>query len=114
MKKGIHANIYRSNSGEFSGGGISARCGTVTVIGAGYEGSFVPSKGAPAVKLVTRRIAGLEYKHLEPVEAPAPGNAGWMFGGTYVASSDARFPHDYPLPLHDRQEKSGDYTVLSN
>lgn len=27
-----------------------------------------------------------------------------MFGGTYVSTSDSRFPSDYPLPLHDRFE----------
>ena len=27
-----------------------------------------------------------------------------MFGGTYVKTTDSRFPFDYPLPLHDRYE----------
>lgn len=27
-----------------------------------------------------------------------------MFGGTFVYSSDSRFPEKYPVPLHDRFE----------
>lgn len=32
------------------------------------------------------------------------GRSGGMAGGTFVYTSDSRFPFDYPLALHDRFE----------
>jgi len=56
----------------------------------------------PAVKLVRRIIGGTEYIHAEPMEKPS--GLGWMASGAFLESSDSRFPNDYPIPLHDRQE----------
>ena len=113
MQTGLHAYIHRWGLGDCSNGGISSRCEAVTIVGDGIEGPFIPSKEYPAVRLVRRQICGREHLHLEPVEAPKRGNIGWMFGGTYVAVCDDRFPHDYPLPLHDRQETAIHYDILS-
>ena len=54
------------------------------------------------VKMVTRQIFGKEHKHIEPYRA-ATGR-GWMAGGAFAYTSDSRFPHKYPLSIHDRQE----------
>lgn len=31
--------------------------------------------------------------------------AGPMFGGQFIYTSDSRFPHDYPISIHDRYEE---------
>lgn len=67
----------------------------------------------PVLKLVTRQIGGREYKHVEPVGIVPAGMIGWMAGGTFVYSSDSRFPNQYPLSLHDRTETAKQYERLS-
>ena len=62
-------------------------------------------------KVVERNIGGRVYRHVEPVENPT--GLGWMAGGTFVSSSDSRFPGDYPLSLHDRQETVAQYAICS-
>ena len=42
-----------------------------------------------------------------------PEGVGWMDGGCVVYSHDSRFPSDYPLNLHDRQETQEMYNALS-
>lgn len=48
-------------------------------------------------------VFGEPYIYAEPAQ---PGN--YMFGGTYIKTSDSRFREatgiSYPIPLHDRQE----------
>lgn len=57
--------------------------------------------GRPVLVLVRRMIYGREYLHAEPVGA----NGKFMWGGNFIYSSDGRFPNDYPLKVHDRDEK---------
>jgi hypothetical protein len=42
-----------------------------------------------------------------------PEYIGWMFGGNFVYTSDSRFPNDYPIPIHDRQETQEQQNILS-
>lgn len=65
-------------------------------------------------KVVRRNLWGKEYLHVEPVKAPK--GVGWMSGGTFVYSCDARFNRisEYPLSLHDRCESQELYNRLSN
>lgn len=106
--KGLTVWVYRTfdRSGKVSdctNGGISATHNTLTIIPC--DGPTEPTPDAPAVTVVTRFIFGREYKHLVPCDEngkPLPG--WWMFGGNYAKTSDSRFPNDYPLPIHDRQE----------
>jgi len=67
-------------------------------------------------KVVTRTIAGREYKHIEPFVQHDEGCTGWMSGGSLAYSSDARFHDisDYPLSIHDRQETWAQYEALSS
>ena len=101
---GLIIEVYRAADRDCTAGGISSNHNGLTLIDA--AGPFDPSDEYPAVKLVTRQIAGREYKHLEPV-APVPsGGTGYMFGGNYGATSDSRFRaiSQYPLAIHDRVE----------
>ncbi|MEG1894671.1 MAG: hypothetical protein RR162_00425 [Oscillospiraceae bacterium] len=65
------------------------------------------------VKMVSRKLCGGEYKHIEPF-APAE-HLGWMSGGSVAGCSDGRFCRmsQYPLSVHDRQETQEQYNRLS-
>ena len=97
--KGMIASIY-SASYNCSNKGISYYHTKVTIVGEGIPELFEPSKDAPAVKLHDKH----GYKCFVPDKEVDSGNAGWMFGGCFVYTSDSGFPEQYPIPLHDRQE----------
>ena len=105
---GLHCNIYNSDLGNCSAGGISSRVKCVTLMDAD-NGPSEPTAEFPAVKLVRRRISGEDYIHAEPVE-PCPSGACRMAGGTFIYSCDSRYReavgHSYPVSLHDRHEFS--------
>jgi len=107
--KGITALVYRDALGtDFSNRGISARAMEVTVIGEGIDPVFAPTPERPAVRLVKNKHFQDATVHAEPV-APAGEPAPWyMFGGTFIFSSDTRFRraagHYGAVPLHDRHE----------
>lgn len=113
--KGLLVSILEDKRiGNCSNNGISSRCSQVVLVGEGIPEIFEPSEDAPAVKLVKRILfCTKEYIHCEPVESTRRGNVGYMAGGTFVYSSDSRFPSDYPIPLHDRQETQEQYDMLS-
>lgn len=107
--KGITAHIFRDSQGiDFSRRGISARVREVTVIGPGLDPVFPAGGDRPAVRLVAREGLGGPTIHAVPV-TPAGEPVPWfMFGGTFIFSSDSRFRraagHYGAVPLHDRVE----------
>ena len=111
MPRGLCVEVFVSQFGSCSNGGISARCVEVILVGDGMPEISESSLERPAVKLVRRNLPSklrggerAEYIHAEPVDGPDPERAGWMFGGTCIYTSDSRFPSEYPIKLHDRQE----------
>ena len=120
--KGLRLNVYRSKScfsdqikdSDCSNGGISARCNQVTLVGPNIREVFDATPEAPAVKIISRIICGeLAYQHVEPVEPVKNGYCGYCAGGALVYTSDSRFPSQYPLSLHDRQDTYADAETLS-
>lgn len=99
---GLRADIYRMDDRDYSNGGISSRCGTVTIVN--VDGPDEPSDDAPAVRLAERG----GHRCLEALDRPE-GWVGPMFGGCYV-NIDRR--HDL-VPLHDRHETVELYASLS-
>ena len=69
-------------------------------------GIFSPDPDSPAVRLVRRVIGGVSYTHAEPVMPEGAPDPCWMFGGTFIFTSDSRMTGiaSYPIPLHDRSE----------
>lgn len=113
--KGMRVQVYWPADGHQStNGGISSTVSRITIIGEGVPQRDEPSADAPAFKLVIRDIFGTPYKHLEPVERPDPGNAGWMMGGNYASWTGNGFPNLYPIPIHDRQETPEQFEMMSN
>ena len=101
MKKGMTAYIYRSDYDCE----LNKMYGkeAVTLIDPEIPGLHYPTEERPAVILVRRKIGGREYIHAEPLQ-PEGENKWYMSGGTFISACDGRFPHDYPIGLHDRYE----------
>lgn len=108
--KGITALIFRDALGtDFSNRGISARVMEVTVIGEGIDPVFEATEQRPAVRIVKNEHFYREtVVHAEPVTPEGEPVPWYMFGGTFIFSSDARFRratgHYGAVPLHDRRE----------
>ena len=108
--RGITALIYRDTLGtDFSNRGISARVMEVTVIGEGIDPVFEATEERPAVRLVKNEHLHREtVVHAEPITGAGEPAPRFMFGGTFIFSSDARFRraagHYGAVPLHDRRE----------
>jgi hypothetical protein len=116
------ASIYRDADGsDCSNGGISGRVKQVVIVD--VPGPFEPTKDAPAVRLVVRKLGKHNYVHAEPVEGPGDG-VGPMFGGAFIHTSDSRFGetvaklsgygHGFPVALHDRWESQELYNAMSH
>ena len=105
--KGLLAFILRQGQ-DCSNKGISSRADQVIIIGEGIPQIFEASETAPAVRLMKRgdRIIAV------PVNQPE-GMLGPMMGGTFIYTSDSRFPAGYPIALHDRFETQAQYDALS-
>jgi hypothetical protein len=109
MRNGLICYVYKTP--ELNGcalGGISERHNCVLLVGDGVDGPFdeqnARATGMPVVVLVRREhlaTGGGPYFHAIP-----DGATGTMMGGAFIYSIDARFPFDYPLPLHDRIDRS--------
>jgi hypothetical protein len=77
----------------------------VTIIDEEVPEIFKPDESRPAVRLIRRkfRFGSDEYEYIHAVPYNQSDSEG-MFGGTFIYSSDSRFPSKYPIPLHDRVE----------
>ena len=107
--KGITALIYRDALGiDFSNRGISATVTEVTVVGPGIDPVFEATDERPAVRIVKRENASGTIYHAEPLPTQGEPAPWYMFGGTFIFSSDSRFRESIDfygaLPLHDRRE----------
>lgn len=107
--KGLIASVFKSDLGDCSNGGISGKVESVVIVNC--NGPFDPSESMPAVEIRTGNLPGT-VKAI-PVEGKDENKIGWMFGGTFIYTSDSRFPYNYPVPLHDRQESQELNEILS-
>lgn len=96
--KGLRADIYRSD--YRSDLNRLDKVEQVTLVGVGIPEIFEVDEKAPAVRIGT--IMG--HEHVRPFEDAPEGMTGYMMGGSFVWTSDSRFPAKYPLPLYDRAE----------
>lgn len=110
--RALPISVYKSNSSDCTNGGITSKYSSLLLV---CEDGFieVDETNPPEnlVKVVTRKLFGKEYKHIEPYARPT--ELGWMAGGNLAYTCDSRFPSDYPLSVHDRQETQELYNMLS-
>ena len=107
MEKGLLCWIYTNKQfGDCSCNGISARFQKVVVLNnpefpeVQVPEIFEPSEDAPAVRIGQ---AGRKF-HVYCVESKEINKRWTMCGGSYVATSDGRWPFEGPVSLHDRVE----------
>lgn len=102
--KGLHCLILQPKTfPNCSNHGISERCSEITLVGEGIPEIFEATDQEPPVIIETRKVFGTTYYHAVPVKIKESGK-WYMMGGCFIWTSDSRFPHDYPIPLHDRVE----------
>lgn len=103
MKKGLIVDVlrYRNGAMDCTLGGPSSRYEEFTLIDDDVQAPFAVCDERPEINLVRRTIGGKPYVHAVP--ASLKGKQV-MFGGNYIVTSDSRFPHQYPIPVHDRVE----------
>jgi hypothetical protein len=97
VMKGLVCDIFKSDYNSDLNV-IASKCNSVTLVGEGIPEIFNASDDAPAV--TWKKIANTQH-----IAAVPEGETKWvMFGGTFIYTSDSRFPAEYPIPLHDRIE----------
>ena len=113
--KALNILIYKFPLGDCTNRGISSKFNDLLLTCDKAGGKDIDEKNPPEnlCKLVTRNIAGKEYKYIEPVKPVKKGNVGYCSGGNIAYSNDARFPSDYPLSIHDRQDTQEQYDALT-
>lgn len=117
--KCLPVDVFRSHYGDCSNGGISA--GNNTLYLECERGFLDKDPSDPTcLRLVKREFGGGTYYHAESYTGKAAifsrtdgATVGPLFGGTFIYTSDSRFPADYPIPLHDRYETPEQYDALS-
>lgn len=114
--RALKANIFKPSFGDFSNGGISSQFDEVFIECPDgpieFDINCLPKNFVrPIYRLSHSKESG--YYSARPAFPVSKGCVGWMFGGCLIYSSDSRFPSDYPLPLHDRQETQREYELNS-
>lgn len=104
MKKGLLVEIFKPVWGSCSNNGLSSKADKCIIIGNGVPEIFSVTDDSPAVQVVERQLNHGPYLTAYPVDKDGKVDTGCMFGGTFIYTSDARFPAKYPIPLHDRKE----------
>jgi hypothetical protein len=97
--KGLTCNIYRSDFLDPLA--VLHDVKRVTLIGEGLPEIFEPDNKAPAVKIGFTEFSGRKHFHAVPIGLEKEWT---MSSGSFIWTSDSRFPFDYPVCLHDRVE----------
>ncbi len=113
--KGLICSILEPKDlGNCSNNGISAKFKVVTLLGLlRLDGTlepvadlFEPTLDCPPVIIKERKVCGAQlYFSAHPCDNDGKELQGqYMAGGCFIKTCDSRFPLDYPVSLHDRQE----------
>ena len=121
MKKYLKLEIFKSQMGDCSNGGLSSKYGTCFVE---CDCGNWDEKNVPENAIVKLEKGAFGTIHLIPAKPIEKGCVGYMFGGCYCASSDSRFgelieqqfgiSHWHgAIALHDRTETQKEYEMYS-
>ena len=111
----LPVEVYKCNLGDCSNGGLSSKVNEVYIpCASGFLN--VEEDDPKLVRIVTKDLGFSKHTHAEPVAEKPKGTVGYMFGGTFIYSSDSRFRDiaQYPIPLHDRVEAQAVYNDMFN
>lgn len=113
--KAIGLGVYRSGR-DCTNGGISSRYEQIYILHEkGYMNIDLDNPPENLMVIKEKKLGEKTYKYLEPLKECPSDRAGYMMGGNFAYSSDARFDdiNKYPLPIHDRSETWEEYEALS-
>lgn len=104
IEKCLTAEVYRSELGDCTNGGISSNARELYIL-ATTKGPFEPDDIRKCVYIEQREIMGEKYVNCKP----AYFRRRWyMAGGNFLYTSDSRFKEitklSYPIAIHDRYE----------
>lgn len=70
------------------------------------DGNLTDPGELPVLAIRRRKLFGGTQEHISavPLEVLQSGKHP-MMGGNFIWTSDSRFPHNYPIPVHDRVEQ---------
>ena len=110
MAKALLVNIFKHGTYDCSNHGISERFNEILLL---TENGFIDVDATEEnlCKLDSITFGDRTHYFVRPVTEPK--EIGWMSGGTVVWTSDSRFPFEYPLQLHDREETQKQYDSYS-
>jgi hypothetical protein len=103
IMKGMLVNVFKCSYG--SCGGELGGYDTIVLISS--PNFSIPALSEPkgkAVAIMRKYVGGKEFLAAYPVIDGKIDTVGRCFSGTFIYSSDSRFPFDYPIPMHDRKE----------
>ncbi len=109
MRKGLLVSIYRSDY-DCKLNALHGKKKAV-LTGVGIPEIFEPSDECPELVLMVPKG---KYNYCEPNIAIPEGHTGYMNGGTFINTSDSRFPFKGAIPIHDRTETWELYNRLCN
>ena len=99
--------VYVLRSGSFSDctlGGPTSKANEVLLVGPGVPELHSASENCPVLLLKSKTLNGSEYLYAVPYPEP---KGMVCSGGNFIYDWDSRFPHKYPISVHDRVEPSG-------
>ena len=108
MSKGLLVSIYRSDYDCKLNVLYGKKKAVLT--GFGIPEIFTPSEECPELVLMVPKG---KYNYCEPNLATPEGHTSYMDGGSFISTSDSRFPYEGAIPVHDRTETWEMYERLS-
>lgn len=100
--KSLLVFVYKSGLGDSTANGLTSKKDQLMLVTDGETGAFNVDDEEDYLVLKKKNISG-EYLYAVPKSIIDSGEHS-MMGGNFVYSSDARFPNQYPIPVHDRVE----------
>ena len=104
VQRGLPAEVFRSDLGDCTNGGISSERRELYIIGC-ETSPFFPADLRQCVQLESRDIMGECYVSAKPL---VYRKRWYMAGGNFLYTSDSRYKEltgiSYPVSIHDRYE----------
>ena len=107
--KGVRYSVFRDADGhDCTNGGVSSKVAEITLVGPDVPERNTVRDAAPAFRIKTITVGGVDHLSVEPVDQPK-GMIGPMFGGNYAICHHNNDGLPHALPIHDRFETQAQY-----
>lgn len=104
VQRGLSAEVFRSELGDCTNGGISSEARELYLLGC-ETSPFYPTDLRQCVMIEGRDVMGEHYVSAKPI---VHRKRWYMAGGNFLYTSDSRYKEitgiSYPVSIHDRYE----------